>query len=148
MESRKWYRWSYLQSRNRDKDIGKTHMDTKGERRAGMYREFGLCIYTVLCIKWIINKNLLYTTGNSTWYSVESYMGRKSKKEGIYLCVWLIHFVQQKLTQQHIATVLQLKKMKYNKTKMKKRPGFYSSSCIFLASQMLLTPWSFFFFNF
>ena len=62
-------------------------MDTKGERRAGMYREFGLCIYTVLCIKWIINKNLLYTTGNSTWYSVESYMGRKSKKEGIYLCV-------------------------------------------------------------
>ena len=28
----KWYRWSYLQSRNRDTDIENKCMDTKGER--------------------------------------------------------------------------------------------------------------------
>ena len=38
-------------------------------------------------------------------------MGRKSKKEGICVYVWLIHFaVQQKLTQQCKATILQKKK--------------------------------------
>ena len=39
-------------------------------------------------------------------------MGRKSKKEGIYVYIWLIHFaVQQKLTQQCKATTLQYKKI-------------------------------------
>ena len=40
-------------------------------------------------------------------------MGRKSKKEGIYLNVWLIHLVvQQKLTQQCKATISQSFKKK------------------------------------
>ena len=26
----KWYRWTYLQSRNRDTDVENKHMDTKG----------------------------------------------------------------------------------------------------------------------
>ena len=29
----KWYRWSYLQSRNRGTDVENKCMDTKGERR-------------------------------------------------------------------------------------------------------------------
>ena len=38
-------------------------------------------------------------------------MGRKSKEEGMYVHMWLIHFaVQQKLTQHCKATVLQFKK--------------------------------------
>ena len=38
-------------------------------------------------------------------------MGRKSKKEEIYVYLWLIHFVaQQKLTQWYIATILQFLK--------------------------------------
>ena len=40
-----------------------------------------------------------------------TFMGRKSKEEGIYLFIWLIHFaIQQKLIQHCKATVLQLKK--------------------------------------
>ena len=40
-------------------------------------------------------------------------MGRKSKEEGMYVHMWLIHFaVQQKLTQHCKATVLQFKKKK------------------------------------
>ena len=36
-------------------------------------------------IKYITNENLLYSSGNSTWCSVGTYMGRKSKKERIYV---------------------------------------------------------------
>ena len=40
-------------------------------------------------------------------------MGRKSKKEGIYVYMWLIHFtLQQKLTQHCKASTLQFKKKK------------------------------------
>ena len=38
-------------------------------------------INTLLYIKWITNKDLLYSTGNSTQYSVTAYMGKESKKE-------------------------------------------------------------------
>ena len=36
----------------------------------------GINIYTLLYIKQIINKDLLYSTGNSTQYSVIIYMGK------------------------------------------------------------------------
>ena len=40
-------------------------MDTKGESGGGcgggvMNREIGIDMYTLICIKWITNKNLLY----------------------------------------------------------------------------------------
>ena len=45
-------------------------MDTKGEKGwgDGMNWEIGIDIYTllILCIKYITNENLLYSTGNST----------------------------------------------------------------------------------
>ena len=37
-------------------------------------------IYTLLYIKQITSKDLLYSRGNSTQYSVLPYMGRESKK--------------------------------------------------------------------
>ena len=35
-------------------------MDTKGESGGVMNWEIGIDIYTLICIKWITNKNLLY----------------------------------------------------------------------------------------
>ena len=43
--------------------------------------------YTLLYIKEITNKDPLYSTGNSTQYSVMTYMGIESKKEWIYVYV-------------------------------------------------------------
>ena len=43
--------------------------------------EIGMDIYTLLYIKKITNKDLLYSTGNSTQYSVMVYMGKESKKK-------------------------------------------------------------------
>ena len=59
-----------------------------------MYNYYNYCV-TLL---WITKENLLCSTGNSTQPSVVTYMGRKSKIEGIYVYKQLIHFiVQQKL---------------------------------------------------
>ena len=45
-------------------------------------------IYILLYVKYITNKDLLYSTGNSTQYSVITHMGKESKKkEWIYVYV-------------------------------------------------------------
>ena len=59
-----------------------------------------------------------YCIAQGTQCSGVNGMGRKSKEEGIYVYVRLIHLnVQQKLTQKHCkATILQLRKQKDKKT--------------------------------
>ena len=37
---------------------------------AGIVREFGMGLYTLLYFKWITSKDLLYSTGNSAQYYV------------------------------------------------------------------------------
>ena len=56
-------------------------------RRGGINQEFGINIYALLYIKQIINKDLLYSTGNSTQYTVITYMGKESEKEWKYVYV-------------------------------------------------------------
>ena len=64
----------------------------------GINWETGIDTYTLLHVKQITNKDLLYSTGNSTQYCTMAYMEKDSKKEWIY--VLQIHFaVQQKLMQ-------------------------------------------------
>ena len=41
-------------------DVENKHMDTKGGGGGGMNWEIGIDMYTLICIKQIINKNLLY----------------------------------------------------------------------------------------
>ena len=42
----------------------------EGEVGEGIVGEFGMHVYTLLYLKWIPNKDLLYSTGNSAQYSV------------------------------------------------------------------------------
>ena len=59
-------------------------------------------------VKSKTNKDLLYSTGNSTQYSVITYMGKESEKELIYVYVYLNHFaVYPKLTQHCTSTIIQ-----------------------------------------
>ena len=57
-------------------------VDTKVGKRGWDELEIWIDIYTllILCLKWITNENLLYSTGNSTQCSVVTYIGRKSEK--------------------------------------------------------------------
>ena len=55
----------------------------KGKRGVGggINQELGTNIHTLLYIKWITNRDLLYSTGNSAQYSAITYMGKESEKE-------------------------------------------------------------------
>ena len=55
----------------------------------GINWEVGIDIYTLLYMKEITKKCLLYNTGNSTQYSVMTYVGKESKKEWIYVYVYV-----------------------------------------------------------
>ena len=55
-----------MQGSNRDTDVENKRMDTKGEKWGWgggggvMNWEIGIDMYTLMCIKWMTNKNLLY----------------------------------------------------------------------------------------
>ena len=58
-----------MQGRNRDTDVENKCMDTTGGKRGkggggGMNWKIGIDVYTLICIKWITNKNLLYKKTN------------------------------------------------------------------------------------
>ena len=44
-------------------------------------------MYTLLCLKWIPNKDLLYSTWNSAQYYVVAWMAGEFGGERIYICV-------------------------------------------------------------
>ena len=49
--------------------------------------EFGISKCKLLCIEWINNKVLLYSTGNYIQYPVTNHNGKEHEKEYIYMCV-------------------------------------------------------------
>ena len=66
VESRKTsYKWTYLQNRKRLTDLENEFMVSRGERTGGRDSEFGMDLYTLLYLKWITNKDLLHSIGNS-----------------------------------------------------------------------------------
>ena len=60
-------------------------MATKGESEGGggINWEFGINRYTLLCIKEINNKILLYSTGNYIQYPVINHSGKEYEEEYI-----------------------------------------------------------------
>ena len=54
----------------------------RGEKGGGINWEIGIDIYTLRYIKQITSKDLLYSTGNSTQYTVMAYMEKNLKKSG------------------------------------------------------------------
>ena len=64
-----------IQSRNRLTDLeNKLMVGGVGE---GVVRVSGIDTYTLLYLRWITNKDLLYSTGNSAQYSVTTYLNGK-----------------------------------------------------------------------
>ena len=63
------------------------NLGLQGGRGGGRKWETGIDIYTLLYIKQVTNKDLLYSTGKSAQYSVMTYMGKESKKEWISVYV-------------------------------------------------------------
>ena len=58
----------------------------------GIVREFGMVIYTLLCLKCLTNKVLLYSIGNSAQCYVAARMGGEFGGEWIHVYIWLSPF--------------------------------------------------------
>ena len=41
-----------------------------GKEWVGQIGRLGLTIYTLLCVEWMADEDLLYSTGSSTWCSI------------------------------------------------------------------------------
>ena len=52
-------------------------------------REFEINMYTLLYLKCITNKDLLYSTGNCAQCYVAAWMGKDLGREWIHIYVWL-----------------------------------------------------------
>ena len=77
MESkRKWYEWTYLQKRKRLTDLGRLRKWIYDcQQRGGIVTDFWKVIYTLLCLKWITNKDVLCSTWNSAQCYLPDWMG-------------------------------------------------------------------------
>ena len=73
-------------------------MVTEADRGGGrINQEFGINGYTLLYIKQVNNKGLLYSTENNIQYLVITYNGKESEKDFIYIyiyiCVYLYIYI-------------------------------------------------------
>ena len=67
----------------------------------GIFREFGIDMYTLLYLKWMTNKDLLYSTGNSAQCYVAAWMGEEFGREWVHVYVWLSPFAVHLKLSQH-----------------------------------------------
>ena len=75
-----------LSTKQKELQMQKTNLWLLGVRGGGGINwEIGMDIYTLLYIKETTSKDLLYSTGNSTQYSVMAFRGKESKK--VYICI-------------------------------------------------------------
>ena len=58
-------------------------------------------MYTLLYLKWITSKDLLYSTGNVAQYYVAAWMGGEFGGEWIHVYVWLSPFAAYLKLSQH-----------------------------------------------
>ena len=78
----------YTKQKQTDRQRKQTYGYQGGREGGGINSEFGINIYTLLYVKQITNKDLLYSTGNCTQYFVITYKGKKSEKKiDIYVCI-------------------------------------------------------------
>ena len=74
-----------------ESQMQKTNLWLPGNKGwGGINWETGIDLYTLLYIKQITNKNLLYSTSNSIQYSVMAYMEKNLKKtKRVDICIYI-----------------------------------------------------------
>ena len=66
-----------------------------GRMRKGIIRELGMDMYTLLYLKWITNKDLLYSTWNFAQHYVAAWMVEEFGEERIHVYIRLSPFAVQ-----------------------------------------------------
>ena len=86
---------------SKQKEIHRLGKRTHGCRGEGTVKDLGKVMYTVVYLKWITNKNLLYSTWNSAQCYVPAWMVEKFGGEWIHIYVWLSPFIVHLKLSQH-----------------------------------------------
>ena len=68
------------------------HGAAGGRMGEWIIRQLGIDRYTLLYLKWITNKDLLYSTENSAQCYVAAWMGRELEGEWKHVYIWLSPF--------------------------------------------------------
>ena len=63
--------------------------------------KFRMDMYTMLYLKWITNKDLLYSTGNSAQCYMSAWMRGEFGGEWIHVYVWLSCSAEHRKLSQH-----------------------------------------------
>ena len=94
----------------KQKETHRLRKQTYGCHGEGVVRDFGKVMYTLLYLKWITNKNLLYNTQNSSQFYVAAWMGGEFGEEWTHVYVWLSPFaVYLKLSQHCLLAIPPIK---------------------------------------
>ena len=72
--------------------INEAEVDVVLEFSCFFYDPMDMYIFTLLYLKWVTHKNLLYSTGNSAQCYVAAWMGGVFGGEWIHVYVWLSPF--------------------------------------------------------
>ena len=89
-----------LQNRKKLTDLEDEFLVAGGEKQEeGIVREFGMDMYTLLYLKWITNKDLLYSTWNSTQCYVPAWIVRGFGGECIHVSP--LNFLLIQVTTEH-----------------------------------------------
>ena len=84
----------------KQKESHRLREGTYGCRRE-IVKEFGTVIYTLLYLKWMTNKDLLYSTWSSAQCYMPAWMGGEFGREWMHAYVWLSSFAVPLKLSQH-----------------------------------------------
>ena len=71
----------------KQKETDRLRKQTQGSQGEGIVKDFGKVMYTLLYLKWITNKNLLYSTRNTAQCYVVAWRGGEFGDENGYMCM-------------------------------------------------------------
>ena len=97
---KKWYKWAYKPERTHRLREWTYGCQGKGCRE-GIFREFGINMYTLLYLKWITNKDLLYSTWDFAQCYLAAWLGGEVGGEWAHIYVWLSSFAGYMKLSQH-----------------------------------------------
>ena len=90
-------------------------LQAEGRGWKGIVRKFGMDMYTLLYVKWITDKDLLYSIWNFQCHTA-AWMGRESEEEWTHGYEWLSPFPVHRKLAQHCSLIsyipVQNKKLK------------------------------------
>ena len=85
----------------KQKETDRLRKQTQGSQGEGIDKDFGKVMYTLLYLKWITNKNLLYSTWSSAQCYVPAWVGEGLGGKWIHVCAWLSPFTVHLKLSQH-----------------------------------------------